>query len=63
MFYQYRYINYFNTTSSDHGNQYRSILSNFMFSCSKITSNSVTLSLRQNTLIINRKIACRINKS
>ncbi|WP_297706516.1 FG-GAP-like repeat-containing protein [uncultured Eudoraea sp.] len=50
-------------TSSDDGNQYRVILSNTMYICSVLTSNSVTLSIRVNTVISNRKITYRINKN
>jgi len=49
-------------TASDEGNQYRVVISKNMYICSDITSNFMTLSIHVNTVIINRKIACRINK-
>ncbi len=52
-----------NASASDDGNQYRVILSNTMYICSTITSNSVTLSIRVNTVITNRKITYRVNKN
>ena len=52
-----------NASASDDGNQYRAILSNTMYICSTITSNSVTLSIRVNTVITNRKITYRVNKN
>ena len=52
-----------NASASDDGNQYRVILSNTMYICSTITSNSVTLTIRVNTVITNRKITYRVNKN
>jgi len=52
-----------NASASDDGNQYRVILSNTMYICSTITSNSMTLSIRVNTVLTNRKITYRVNKN
>jgi hypothetical protein len=52
-----------NANSSDDGNQYRVILSNSMYICSMVISNSVTLTVKVNTVISNRKITYRVNKN
>lgn len=52
-----------NASASDDGNQYRAILSYPMYICSTITSNSVTLTIRVNTVITIRKITFRVNKN
>ncbi|MGB5498927.1 MAG: hypothetical protein WBM77_08375, partial [Maribacter sp.] len=52
-----------NATTSDDGNQYRVIVSNTMYICTTETSNIVTLSVRVNTVITNRRITYRANKN
>lgn len=52
-----------NPTTAQNGNQYRVILSNSMYICTEITSNSMTLSISVNTVITNRKITYRVNKN
>ena len=51
-----------NPTTVEDGNQYRVILSNSMFICTVVTSDSATLTIQVNTVITNRKITYRVNK-
>jgi len=52
-----------NASTSDDGNQYRVIISNSTYICSTETSNAVTLTVRVNTVITNRRITYRVNKN
>ncbi len=51
-----------NASISDDGNQYRVIISHSTYVCIE-TSNAVTLTVRVNTVITNRRITYRVNKN
>jgi len=51
-----------NPTNAHNGNQYRIVVSNSMYICTVLTSNSATLSVHVTTVITNRKITYRVNK-
>ena len=52
-----------NPTTAENGNQYRVIVSNSMFVCTVLTSNSATLTIQVQSVITNRRITYRVNKN
>lgn len=52
-----------NASPSDNGNDYRVIVANSAFSCSMLTSNTATLTVRVTTVITNRRITYRVRKN
>ncbi|PIB23591.1 hypothetical protein [Maribacter sp. 4G9] len=56
-------LNISNPTAAEDGNQYRLLVSNSTYSCILLTSNVVTLNVRVNTIITNRRITYRVNRN
>ena len=52
-----------NATTAENGNQYRVVLSNLNYVCTPTNSNIVSLTINVNTVITNRRITYRVNKS
>jgi hypothetical protein len=52
-----------NPTPQENSGQYRVIISNTSFVCGNTISNEVTLTIRVNTVITNRRITYRVNKN
>ena len=50
-------------TSEDNGNQYRVLVSNSLFVCELLTSNTSVLTVNVSTVITNRRITYRIKKN
>lgn len=52
-----------NPTAADNGGQYRVTINNLAYVCGQTISNSVTLEVRANSVITNRRITYRVDKN
>ncbi len=52
-----------NATTTEHGNQYRVLVSNSVYVCVEETSNTAVLTIRATTVITNRRITHRVNRN
>lgn len=53
----------FPVSVAENGNQYRVLLSNSLYICSQVTSNTAILTVQVQSVITNRKITYRVNKN
>ncbi|MFS4494101.1 FG-GAP-like repeat-containing protein [Maribacter sp. 2308TA10-17] len=56
-------LNIMNATPSDNGNQYRVIVSNTLFVCQTVISNTAILTVNVTSVITNRRITYRVKKN